>query len=62
MGEYIGDQGWAFEPKPKKRKMKYNCILCVRRKKCPKTLKQRVNIRKYKCPARLRRLRRADKS
>jgi len=41
--------------------MKINCILCVRRKKCPETLKDRLNIRKGTCPARIRRLRRADK-
>ncbi len=40
--------------------MKINCILCVRRKRCPKNLKERIT-RKGRCPARLRRLRRADK-
>ena len=40
--------------------MKIDCILCVRRKICPKTLKGRFTM-KNKCPARIRRLRRADK-
>ena len=41
--------------------MNVNCILCVRRKNCPETLKNRIKKRKLKCPARLRRLRRAEK-
>jgi len=39
--------------------MNVNCILCVRRKRCPKGLKETFT-RKDTCPARIRRLRRPD--